>query len=66
MAHSEHNKPKKSSGFFLIIFGALLFIIAPTWFSKQPEIGLVAIVLGFVVGGIGFYIRFIRKQKYSS
>lgn len=66
MAHSEHNRPKKGGGFFLIIFGAFLFIIAPTWFAKQPEQGLAAIILGFIVGGIGFYIRFIRKQKNSS
>jgi len=66
MAHSDHNRPKKSGGFFLIIFGALLFIITPTWFSNQPELGLALIVLGFIVGGLGFYIRFVRKQKNSS
>lgn len=61
MAHSEHNRPKKSGAFFLIILGALLFIIAPTWFADKPEFGLALIVIGFLVGGLGFYLRFIRK-----
>jgi hypothetical protein len=61
MVHNEHNKPKKSGAFFLIILGALLFIITPTWFADKPEIGLALIVLGFLIGGLGFYLRFIRK-----
>lgn len=61
MAHNEHNRPKKSGGFFLIILGALLFIITPTYFADKPELGLGLIALGFVIGGFGFYIRFIRK-----
>jgi hypothetical protein len=61
MAHSEHNKPKKSGAFLLIILGALLFIITPAWFSESPEFGLALIVLGFLIGGLGFYLRFIRK-----
>lgn len=61
MAHNEHNKPKKSGAFFLIILGALLFIVAPTWFSETPELGLGLIVLGFLIGGLGFYFRFVRK-----
>lgn len=61
MAHSEHNKPKKSGAFFLIILGALLFIITPMWFSDKPELGLALIALGFLIGGIGFYLRFVRK-----
>jgi vacuolar-type H+-ATPase subunit I/STV1 len=61
MAHNEHNKPKKSGAYFLIILGALLFIIAPTWFKDTPELGLALIALGFVVGGFGFYLRFVRK-----
>lgn len=61
MAHSEHNKPKKSGAFFLIILGALLFIISPTWFTDRQEVGVVIIVLGFLIGGLGFYLRFFRK-----
>ncbi len=61
MAHNEYNKPKKSGGFFLIIFGALLLIIAPTIHPSSPELGTLAFVFGFTVGGIGFYLRFVRK-----
>ncbi|MBM3905303.1 MAG: hypothetical protein FJ354_01280 [Thaumarchaeota archaeon] len=61
MAHSEHNRTRKSRGFFLIILGALLFFIAPTWFSGEPQTGIALIVVGFIVGGLGFYLRFIRK-----
>lgn len=61
MAHSEHNRPKKSGAFFLIILGALLFMLAPTLFSGNTEMGLVIIALGFAVGGLGFYLRFVRK-----
>jgi hypothetical protein len=61
MAHREHNKPKKSGAYFLIILGALLFIITPGWFADKPEIGLALIAAGFVIGGLGFYLRFIRK-----
>ncbi len=61
MAHSEHNKPKKSGAFFLIILGAFLFIVSPTWFADKPGIGFSMIALGFAIGGLGFYLRFIRK-----
>ena len=61
MAHSEHNKPKKSGAFFLIILGALLLIVAPTIHSSEPELAILAFVFGFMVGGIGFYLRFLRK-----
>jgi hypothetical protein len=61
MAHNEHNKPKKSGAYFLIILGALLFMIAPTWFSDKPQFGLAIIATGFAIGGAGFYLRFIRK-----
>lgn len=61
MAHNEHNKSKKSGAYFLIILGALLFIVAPTWFSDRPEAGLALIAVGFAVGGIGFFLRFVKK-----
>jgi len=61
MAHSEHNRPRKSGAFFLIILGALLFISAPTLFSETPEFGMSLIVVGFAVGGLGFYLRFVKK-----
>ena len=61
MVHDEHNKPKKSGNFFLIILGAVLLIIAPTIHPSSPELGTLAFVFGFTVGGIGFYLRFVRK-----
>jgi uncharacterized membrane-anchored protein len=61
MAHNEHNKPRKSGAYFLIILGALLFMIAPMFFLDTPQTGLIVIVLGFIVGGFGFYLRFVKK-----
>ena len=64
MAHSEHNKAKKKSyGFMLIIFGALLLFIAPNIYNGMPELGVASLVFGFIFGGIGFYVRFLRKAK---
>ena len=63
MAHSEHNRQKKGGGFFLIIFGALLLFLAPNLHADNPELGIVSLVFGIVVGGAGFYIRFIKKSK---
>ena len=63
LVHREHNKPRKSRGFFLIILGAILFIIAPTYLADSPELGFVAIIFGFLVGGIGFYLKFLKGRK---
>jgi hypothetical protein len=64
MAHSEHNRAKKrNSGFFLIILGALLLFIAPNVHPNNPESGIAALVFGLIIGGIGFYIRFLKKSK---
>ena len=64
MAHSEHNRAKKrNSGFLLIIFGALLLFLAPNVYPNNPETGVAALVFGLIVGGIGFYIRFLKKPK---
>jgi len=62
LAHSEHNKPKKSVGFFLIILGALIFMLVPITFNESPQTGIGFIVLGFIIGGIGFYFNFIKKR----
>lgn len=62
MAHNEHNRSKKSSGSFaLIILGALLLFIAPTIHGDTPELGTASLVFGLIIGGIGFYLRFVRK-----
>ena len=63
MAHTEHNKSKRSSGFLLIIVGAILFMMAPTRLSDSPEMGWVVIIFGFIIGGFGFYVQFFRKKK---
>lgn len=62
MAHSEHNR-RRSGGFFLIILGALIFVTTPLYLNESPELGAAAIVFGFAVGGIGFYLNFVRKRK---
>ncbi len=61
MAHSEHNRPK-GSGMVLIAIGILIFVFAPSYFEKDIATGLGFIIFGFVIGGIGFYISFLRKK----
>ena len=62
MAHSEHNKSRNSGSFVLIIFGALLLILAPTINPSSPALGTIALIGGIVIGGIGFYLKFIRVR----
>jgi len=62
MVHSEHNKTKNSGSFALIIFGALLLILAPTINPSSPVLGAIALIGGIVIGGIGFYLKFIRVR----
>ena len=62
MAHSEHNKSKNSGSFALIIFGALLLILAPTINPSSPVLGIIALIGGIVIGGVGFYLKFIRVR----
>lgn len=62
MAHSEHNRSRKSGGFVLIILGALLLFLAPNIHPTIPELGVAALVGGLIVGGIGFYVKFIRTR----
>jgi len=62
MAHNEHNRPK-SSGIILIAIGILIFFFAPKYYNQNLMEGLTAIILGFIIGGIGFYIAFIKKRK---
>ena len=62
MAHSEHNKSRNSGSFVLIIFGALLLILAPTINPSSPVLGTIALIGGIVIGGIGFYLKFIRTR----
>jgi len=62
MAHSEHNKSRNSGSFGLIIFGALLLMLAPTINSSSPILGAIALIGGIVIGGVGFYLKFIRTR----
>jgi hypothetical protein len=62
MAHSEHNRPK-SGGMALIVAGILIFIFAPSYFEKSLAEGIGAIIAGFALGGIGFYLTFLKKKK---
>jgi hypothetical protein len=63
MAHSEHNRIKNRGSFVLILFGAFLFISSTLFFEPGSDLGKIAIILGFVIGGIGFYRVFVRKKK---
>ena len=62
MAHSEHNKTRNSGGFALIIFGALLLFLAPNINPSNPELGTIALIGGIIIGGLGFYLKFIRTR----
>ena len=62
MAHSEHNRSKNSGGFVLIIFGALLLFLAPQEAIASAGLNVIAWIGGIVIGGIGFYLRFIKNR----
>ena len=62
MVHNEHNKPKRSGSLLLIILGAILFMIGPTQYQNSPELGILAIVSGFILGGIGFYLKYVKVK----
>ena len=63
MVHNdEHNKPKRS-GLFLIVFGAVLLIVAPTQYAGSQELGTLALIGGFVMGGLGFYLKYVKKKR---
>jgi len=62
MAHSEHNKSKKSGSFVLIIFGAILLFLAPSINSSNPVLGVIVLTGGVVIGSIGFYLKFIKSR----
>lgn len=61
MAHSAHNRSRRGSSFALVILGALLLFLAPTIYPSMPEMGVAALIGGFVSGGAGFYG--MRKQS---
>ncbi|HSD04145.1 MAG TPA: hypothetical protein VLB45_00130 [Nitrosopumilaceae archaeon] len=63
MAHREHNRPKKNGSYAMILFGAFLFISATLFLPRGSIEGQIAIVFGFIVGGIGFYLGFAKRKK---
>lgn len=63
MAHSEHNRSKNSGGFALIILGALLLFLAPNINPSNPELGIIALIGGIIIGGFGFYLKFVRNRN---
>jgi len=63
MAHNQHNKSRNSGGFVLIILGALLLFLAPNINPTNPELGILALVGGIIIGGLGFYLKFFRSKK---
>lgn len=62
MAHSEHNRSRRSGGFVLVILGALLLFMAPGVYQTDQALGIAALVGGLAVGGIGFYTRFVKGK----
>ena len=62
MVHNEHYKPKRSGSLLLIILGAILFMIGPTQYQNSPELGILALVSGFILGGIGFYLKYVKGK----
>ena len=62
MAHSEHNKSKNSGSFAMIILGALLLYLAPNINPSNPILGAIALIGGIIIGGIGFYLKFIHTK----
>ena len=62
MVHGEHNRSKNSGGFALIIFGALLLFLAPQEPVIEAGLNVVAWIGGLIIGGIGFYLKFIRGR----
>ena len=63
LVHNEHNRPKRSGSYFLIIAGALLLMVSPTQYSTYPELSISGLIFGFIIGGIGFYLKFVQGRK---
>ncbi len=63
MVHNEHNKSKRSNSYFLIIAGAILLMIAPTQYPNSHELGIFALLSGLIIGGLGFYLKFVKRRS---
>ncbi len=47
----------------LIAIGILIFVFAPSYFKNDITGGMAMIIFGFAIGGLGFYISFLKKKK---
>lgn len=63
MVHNEHNKTRNNGGFALIIFGAMLLFLAPHINPSNPVLGTIALIGGIIIGGAGFYLKFISTRE---
>ena len=62
MVHGEYNKSKNSGGFALIILGALMLIVGPQEAIVPKSLSVIVWVGGMAIGGIGFYLKFIKNR----
>ena len=62
MVHEDHNKSRNSGGFALIILGALMLIIGPQDAIVPKSLSVIVWVGGMAIGGIGFYLKFIKNR----
>lgn len=63
MVHSEHNRSRAGGWFALIILGALLLFLAPSIYPEAPDLGVAALAGGLFIGGLGFFLRFVRGRQ---
>jgi hypothetical protein len=47
----------------LIAIGILIFVFAPGHIKNNMSGAFAAVVIGFLLGGLGFYIAFLKKKK---
>ena len=62
MVHGEHNKSKNNGGFALIILGALLLFLGPNIYQDMRELGTMSLIIGIIIGSIGFYLKFFKGR----
>jgi hypothetical protein len=65
MVHGEHNKSRNSGGFALIILGALMLIVGPQEAIVPKSMSVIVWAGGIVIGGIGFYLKFVKNRVKS-
>jgi len=37
-------------------------MVGPTQYQDSPELGILALVFGFILGGIGFYLKYVKGK----